>query len=60
MVCIGIEDVLGMQDQVNIPGTLAQHPNWRRRLPVNVEDLAGDQRLAAVAAALSRAGRGSG
>jgi 4-alpha-glucanotransferase len=59
-VCIGIEDVLGMQDQVNIPGTVAQHPNWRRRLPVNVEDLPGDQRLAAVAAALSRAGRGSG
>lgn len=59
MVCIGIEDVLEMQDQVNIPGTVSEHPNWRRRLPVNVEDLAGDHRLAAVAAALARAGRGS-
>lgn len=60
MVCIGIEDVLGMRDQVNIPGTVAQHPNWRRRLPVNVEDLPGDQRLAAVASVLARTGRGSG
>jgi 4-alpha-glucanotransferase len=60
MVCIGIEDVLGMRDQANIPGTVAQHPNWRRRLPVDLEDLPNDQRLAAVASALSRAGRGSG
>jgi 4-alpha-glucanotransferase len=59
MLCIGIEDILEMQDQVNIPGTVAQHPNWRRRLPVTVEDLPGDQRLAALASALSRAGRGS-
>jgi 4-alpha-glucanotransferase len=60
MLSIGIEDVLGMRDQANIPGTVTQHPNWRRRLPVDVEDLPGDQRLAAVASALARAGRGSG
>jgi 4-alpha-glucanotransferase len=60
MVCISIEDVLGMPDQVNIPGTVTQHPNWRRRLPIDVEDLFGDQRLAAVASALGRGGRGSG
>lgn len=60
MLSVGIEDVLGMQDQANIPGTVTQHPNWRRRLPVNVEDLSKDQRLAALAAVLARAGRGSG
>lgn len=60
MVSIGIEDVLGLRDQVNVPGTSSQHPNWRRRLPVNVEDLEGDQRLVALASALARAGRGAG
>jgi len=28
-----IEDVLGSEDQPNLPGTIDQHPNWRRRLP---------------------------
>ena len=26
-------------DQVNLPGTTNEHPNWRRRLPVPLEDL---------------------
>jgi len=26
-------------DQPNIPGTVNEHPNWRRRLPVPLEDL---------------------
>lgn len=27
-----IEDVLGIEDQPNLPGTIDEHPNWRRRL----------------------------
>jgi 4-alpha-glucanotransferase len=27
------EDVLGLQEQPNLPGTIDEHPNWRRRLP---------------------------
>jgi 4-alpha-glucanotransferase len=59
LVSIGIEDVLELTDQVNVPGTVDQHPNWRRRWPVALEDLPGDQRLRAIAETLSRAGRGS-
>jgi 4-alpha-glucanotransferase len=59
LLSIGLEDVLGLQDQANIPGTVSQHPNWRRRMPTNVEDLPSDQRLLELAAALVRAGRGS-
>ena len=29
-----------MIDQPNIPGTVNEHPNWRQRLPVAVEDIA--------------------
>lgn len=32
MALIPIEDVLGLTDQPNMPGTIDQHPNWRRRL----------------------------
>ncbi len=35
---IAIEDLLGVVDQANIPGTINEHPNWRRRLPLLVED----------------------
>jgi 4-alpha-glucanotransferase len=27
-----IEDVLGIEEQPNLPGTIDEHPNWRRRL----------------------------
>ena len=58
LVSIAIEDVLELRDQINIPGTIRQHPNWRRRLPIDVDALRNDQRLREVAAALRRAGRG--
>jgi 4-alpha-glucanotransferase len=28
-------------DQPNIPGTVNEHPNWRRRLPLAIEAIAG-------------------
>ena len=33
LAIIPMEDVLGLQEQPNLPGTLDQHPNWSRRLP---------------------------
>ncbi len=33
MVVLPIEDALALPEQPNLPGTLDQHPNWRRRLP---------------------------
>ena len=27
-----VEDLLGLTEQPNLPGTIDQHPNWRRRL----------------------------
>jgi 4-alpha-glucanotransferase len=37
LLAIGIEDLLGVVDQPNVPGTIDQHPNWRRRLPQPLE-----------------------
>ncbi|MBC7583790.1 MAG: 4-alpha-glucanotransferase, partial [Tardiphaga sp.] len=40
MLAIGLEDLLGVVDQPNIPGTIDEHPNWRQRLPVAVDEIA--------------------
>ncbi|WP_428853146.1 4-alpha-glucanotransferase [Imbroritus primus] len=34
-----LEDLLGLSEQPNLPGTVEQHPNWRRRMPVTVAAL---------------------
>ncbi|MCC6305689.1 MAG: alpha-D-glucose phosphate-specific phosphoglucomutase [Rhodobacteraceae bacterium] len=57
LVAVQIEDMLGLDEQANLPGTVHEHPNWRRRLPVGVEALAGDARIARTAALMARAGR---
>jgi len=57
MLVVALEDALGVQDQVNIPGTIDQHPNWRRKLPCELEQLANDGRLHAIGAIAAAAGR---
>lgn len=36
LMAIALEDLLGVVEQPNIPGTTVENPNWRRRLPVAV------------------------
>lgn len=40
LVAVQAEDFLGLAEQANLPGTVHEHPNWRRRLPVAPDDLA--------------------
>jgi 4-alpha-glucanotransferase len=56
---ISMEDVLGMRNQVNLPGTTNEHPNWRQRLPVSLEDLKKQASLTSTADIMRSAGRGS-
>lgn len=39
LALVAAEDLLGEPEQPNIPGTMEEHPNWRRRLPVTGEEL---------------------
>jgi len=52
---VQIEDALGLADQPNVPGTVDEHPNWRRRLPVGIEDLPGRPDVDSMLAAISNA-----
>jgi 4-alpha-glucanotransferase len=40
---VRLEEVFGLAEQQNFPGTLREHPNWRRRLPLTLEDMTRDQ-----------------
>ena len=33
------DDVTGFPDQQNLPGTTWQHPNWRHKMPVSIDEL---------------------
>jgi len=59
LLVISMEDILGIRDQVNLPGTISEHPNWRQRLPVSLEDLKDQPALRSTADIMRSAGRGS-
>jgi len=48
LLAISLEDLLNVVDQPNIPGTVNEHPNWRQRLPIAVEGIAGAIDVAAL------------
>ncbi|WP_126173542.1 4-alpha-glucanotransferase [Altericroceibacterium xinjiangense] len=39
LAIVPLEDVVGLAEQPNLPGTTDQHPNWRRRMPESTSDL---------------------
>jgi 4-alpha-glucanotransferase len=51
LMAVSLEDLLDVVDQPNIPGTVNEHPNWRQRLPVAVEEIAGKIGVSALKAA---------
>jgi 4-alpha-glucanotransferase len=57
LLVVAIEDALGIREQANVPATIDEHPNWRRRLPVHLEELKLQSGLTAVADAMAAAGR---
>jgi 4-alpha-glucanotransferase len=43
---IPLEDLLGQEEQPNLPGTVMGHPNWRRRLPVSAGAVLDEETVA--------------
>jgi 4-alpha-glucanotransferase len=58
LAIVPLEDIMGVAEQPNLPGTTDQHPNWRRRFRLPVDEMLGqpgaDRRLG-----LLKAGRSS-
>jgi 4-alpha-glucanotransferase len=39
LALVSVEDLLGEEEQPNLPGTITEHPNWRRRLNAPLDAL---------------------
>ena len=53
LAIIPLEDLLGEEEQPNLPGTVEEHPNWRRRCDAPMEELLDRPEVAARCATLS-------
>jgi 4-alpha-glucanotransferase len=55
LVALQIEDLLGMIDPVNVPGTDTEYPNWQRKLTADIEEMAARRDLDESFAQIGRA-----
>lgn len=54
VMMVQLEDALGVTEQANLPGTTGEHPNWRRKLPENLEKMALNERVNSLCGTLAR------
>jgi len=47
LALVPLEDALGVPDQPNMPGTIDEHPNWRRRMPRSADAMLEEPNVAA-------------
>ena len=57
LVAVQGEDLAGAIEQCNLPGTLHEHPNWRRRLPLPLSGLISAPTLEHTGRIMQDAGR---
>jgi 4-alpha-glucanotransferase len=50
LVLVQLDDVLGEVDQINLPGTFIEYPNWRRKNARGIDEFVTDERVTAFAA----------
>lgn len=52
IVMVQIDDALGELTPVNVPGTSDQYPNWRRKLPMDIDTIEANPQFARLATVL--------
>ncbi len=57
LVAVQLDDVLDTIEAQNLPGTIDEHPNWRRKYDVTLEDLPTDTGLRDTAKIMAKADR---
>ena len=58
IVLVQLDDALGALDQANLPGTVGEYPNWRRKYDVDLDGIAADTGVAQLAAEIEKRVRG--
>ena len=51
---VRLEDVVDQVDQVNVPGTYLDYPNWRYKLPILLENIPSDDRVIRISELINR------
>jgi 4-alpha-glucanotransferase len=57
MVLASLEDALGVHERPNVPGTTTQFPNWRRALPLTLDEIENADGVLRIAQSMRAAGR---
>jgi 4-alpha-glucanotransferase len=57
LLSVALEDALGEREQINVPGTVDEHPNWRRKLSRELESLHADAAMQEIARVAADSGR---
>jgi 4-alpha-glucanotransferase len=42
LLLVSLDDIIGTLNQQNLPGTVDEHPNWKRKTPVFLEEIMKD------------------
>lgn len=59
LMLVQVEDVAGEEEQANLPGTSDAHPNWRRRLSAELDDILDGAEMERIAALVAEERRRS-
>jgi len=54
LLAVSLEDIVGILDQQNMPGTVDSYPNWLRKTPLTLERMMEKRSLIALAKILKR------
>lgn len=54
LMLVQLEDVAGVREQANLPGTTDAHPNWQRKLPLDFASLASGDAMRSLAGRLAQ------
>ena len=54
LMMVQLEDLLGQKQQINVPGTIDEYPNWRYKIPSDIEDWHALADIEHIAAAITR------
>ena len=57
LVLVQLEDAIGEGEQANLPGTSDSHPNWQRRLALQIEEIVAGSAMTRLAGRVGEARR---
>ena len=60
LMLVQLEDVIGESEQANLPGTNDSHPNWQRRLALQIEEIVAGSAMTRLAGRVGAARRQAG